>query len=334
MAEAGQAAALFRLEFGGATGWGHLVRSGALASELHARGWRCDLWTGSAVDSVPAELREPFARVVPFSNGGATVPAGYDWLVIDHYGTTDDEIRAWRAGCRGRILAIDDEARRRLDAADLVLNARLGLTESPYAPGVAALLGERFASLRRALREPSVPDWTPPSDAMPVLVMLGGTDPAGATGTVLEALADIDGTHFAPIVLRPGVANPGARAAEAVARFRSAVWLGGVNAGELAGWAGVCRFAVSAAGGALYELAALRLPFVSVVVAENQQALAAEITGRWGMPRVAAGPALRSDLRAAVRQLLADLEHARAAPVWIDGRGAERVADAMTQGAG
>lgn len=324
MVESRQAAALFRLEFGGATGWGHLVRSGALASELQARGWRCDLWTGSAVDSVPAELREPFERVLSYPGGAATVPAGYDWLVIDHYGTSDGGIRAWRAGFRGRILAIDDEARRGLDAADLVLNARLGLTESPYAPGVATLLGERFALLRRGLGEPSVPVWTPSSDVMPVLVMLGGTDPAGATDVVLEVLADLDSEGLAPVVIRPGATRP-----VALARFRSAVWLDGVNAHQLAGWAGVCGMAVTAAGGTLYELAALRVPFVSVVVAENQRLLALEAARRWGMPSVAVGATLRVDLGGAVRRLRGNLDDARARLIGIDELGAARVAAAM-----
>jgi spore coat polysaccharide biosynthesis predicted glycosyltransferase SpsG len=162
---------------------------------------------------------------------------------------------------------------------------------------------------------------------VPVLVMMGGTDPAGATASVLEALADVDATCFVPVVVRPGVSTPAGLEAAALVRFSSTVWLSGVNARELAGWARVCRFAVSAAGGTLYELAALRLPFVSIVVAENQQVFAAEIEARWGMPRVVAGSTLRNDLAPAVRDLLGKREWPGAPAV--DGRGAQRVADAM-----
>ncbi|MBE2212630.1 MAG: hypothetical protein IAE82_02070 [Opitutaceae bacterium] len=324
----GGRAALFRLEFGGANGWGHLVRSGALAAELRARGWRCGLWTSSATEGLPSELREPFDHVVAFERP-AGPPRGWDWLVVDHYGTTDAELGAWRCVFVGRILAIDDEAKRHLVSADLVLNARLGLDASCYAAGVATLLGARYALLRSGLRSPVAPEWQPPADVESVLVMLGGTDPAGLTSTVLEALADVDAARIAPVVVQPGGEQPAA-----LRLFPRAVWLGQVNARELAGWAGVCRFAVSAAGGTLYELAMLRLPFVSVVVAENQARFSAEMEARWRMPRVGVGSGLRKDLATAVRRLRGDLGNARAALSGVDGRGAERVADAMVQGVG
>jgi spore coat polysaccharide biosynthesis predicted glycosyltransferase SpsG len=328
MVERGQPAVLFRLEFGGGQGWGHLVRSGALASELRRRGWRCDLWTASRVEAVLPDLREPFDRVIAWDGPASLLPK-YEWLVVDHYGTDDESLGAWRCTFPGRILVIDDEARRSLVVADLVLNARPGLDVSCYPAGVPTLLGERYALLRRDLQAPRAPEWKPSPDVMPVLVMLGGTDPQGATEVVLHAIADVDADHLVPVVVRPGGSE-----SEALARFGTSVWLDGVNARELAGWAGVCRFAVSAAGGTLHELAALHLPFVSVIVAENQRLFAAAAEARWGMPRVPIGPTLRGDLAAIVRRLKGNLETARAALSGVDGRGAERVADRICQGVG
>lgn len=318
-------AALFRLEWGGAHGWGHLVRSGALATELRSRGWRCDLWTTSEPGAVPSELIAPFSQCVALPG----LPSGYDWLAIDHYGSGDEQLRAWRAKFGGRMLVIDDEAVRRLDAADLVVNARLALAESPYAPRVKGLLGERYALLRPGLRTPTRPDWQPPPGAIPVLVMLGGTDFGGIAAVVLEALADVDAMSTVPVVI-----HPGAGAARLRERFPRAVWVEKVNACELAGWAGACRFAISAAGGSLYELAVLRLPFVAVVVAENQKAFASAVAERWGMPAVAAGASLRRSLAEAIGRLSADPGQARAALTGIDGCGAARVADAMIHGLG
>ena len=136
--------ALFRLEFGGTSGWGHLVRSGVLAAELRRAGWTCTLWTGSDAHAVPRELIEPFDHVIPYVPGCDGLPAACAALVVDHYGTDDPTLRAWRAVFSGMILVIDDEGIRRLDAARLVLNARPGLAVSPYAPGVRCLLGERL----------------------------------------------------------------------------------------------------------------------------------------------------------------------------------------------
>lgn len=321
--------ALFRLEFGGRAGWGHLVRSGALAAELRRRGWRCDLWTDSSVDAVPAELRDAFDGLRRAA-GSSHVPAGCDWLVIDHYGTSDDDIAAWRAGFSGGIVAMDDDRARTLASADLVVNPRLGLAESPYASGVKALLGERYALVRPAFRSPIRPQWLSPSGTTPVLVMLGGTDPAGATSEALHALADVDAAGMVPLVVHPGQPAPCGAAREAFARFAHAQWLGSLEAGRLAGWMAHARFAISAAGGSLYELAVVGVPFVSIVVADNQRGLAEAARARWGMPSVVAGPGLRHELAQAIAALRIRLANTGAASPMIDGRGAERVADVMS----
>ncbi len=326
----GRPAALFRLEFGGSLGWGHLVRSGALAAELRRRGWRCDLWTRSSPASAPAALSQAFTRVLPLEGDDAQLPAGYAWVVVDHYATSDERLRAWRAQGRGRILAIDDEATRRLEAADLVLNARLGLEESPYPPHVRTLLGSSFALLRPELWQPIAPPWSVTPDVAPVLVTLGGTDPAGALGTVLEALAEVDPVGLAPIVVRPSGAPDSPAFAEVMCRFRHTTVLAAVSASEFAGWVGMCRFAVSAAGGTLYELAALGLPFVSVVVADNQRALSRAAQVHWGMPSVEfGGTDVRGELAGAIRDLMAHDRRADARLAGIDAHGAARVAQAM-----
>lgn len=325
--------ALFRLEFGGASGWGHLVRSGALADELNRRGWTCALWSTSDLSDVPEELRVPFVHTYPFLDAGREVVQSCDLLVVDHYESTDEDLGRWRADLHGRMLVIDDMGLRRLDAADVVLNPRLGLSVSPYAAGVRTLLGEGYALLRPALFEPVAPPHAFPEGALPVLVMLGGTDGADLTATVLEALADVDACRLTPVVVRHGVREPAGAAAVALKRFTASVWLDGVNASELAGWVQVCSFAVSAAGGTLYELAALRRSFVAVVVADNQRAFAAEMAARWGMPRVDAGANLRSDLASAVRQVMRRIAAGDPALTEgcaaVDGRGAQRVVNAL-----
>lgn len=320
-------AALFRLEFGGSIGWGHVVRCGALAAELRQRGWRCDLWTGSEPACLPSAVRDPFAAVVPFCSG-SSLPDGYRWTVVDDYSTSDEVLEAWRCRFPGKILVVDDEARRRLVAAHLVLNSRPGLDTSTYPPGVAALLGERYALLRAGLQRPVHPDWAPPAGTTPVLVMLGGTDPAGLTPVVLEALAATDAAGLVPVVIRPSGSGRADREEITMRRFPSFVQLSAVNDRELAGWAARCRMAVSAAGGTLFELAALRLPFVSVVVAGNQREFAGNIARLWGMPCVENGAELKPDLIAAVRSVLANLGRERAWPS-VDFCGAQRVADAM-----
>jgi len=323
MTEAGAGAGrrvFFRLEFGGSSGWGHLVRSGALAAELGARGWECGLWTASETGALPEELCRPFATRVRWVEGDSPPPCR--WLVVDHYGVNDEALAAWRAAHpQLRILVIDDMAQRRCHAAQLVLNSRPGLANSPYAAGVPTLLGERYALLRPGLRTPEQPRWCAPDAAEAVLVLLGGTDPTGAAHDVLEALADAGAGCLAPVLVRPGGQRP-----PGLERFRHAVYVDTVNAAQLAGWAGRCRFAVSAAGGTLLELAFLRLPFVAVVVADNQLAFAAAVQAGWGQPQVTAGPGLRQALAGAIERLRVG---AVPVPGAVDGRGAARVAERL-----
>jgi hypothetical protein len=141
----------------------------------------------------------------------------------------------------------------------------------------------------------------------------------------LDALADVDAREFAPVVI-------GATAQ--LSRFSASVPLAAIDAPTLAAWARVCRFAISAAGGTLYELALLRLPFVAVVAAENQRVFAAEVADRWRMPVIDAGNDLRAKISAAIRELVARAAADSTAAesfATIDASGPARVANAMDE---
>ncbi len=333
----GERLAVFRLEAGPRAGWGHLVRCAALAATLRSRGWRCALWSEGHPTSAPAEARRSFPEFLPAAPAWSEdIPdpvRAADWLVVDHYDVDDNVLRRLARALPGtRRLVLDDEGRRRLGAASLVLNARPGLERSPYAPGVPALLGERHALLRPGLLAPEAIEAPLPADAEGVLVLLGGTDPRGWTARVLEAIADVDPVRFAPIAVHPraSVRTPAIRAA--LDRFAASVWLEGLDAPALAGWARCCRHAVSAAGGTLHELALLRLPFVAIVAADNQRAFAHAVRERWGMPFVdvdhPSGPPVAAAFRALTDSRAGDPDPAQAFAA-VDGRGADRVADAL-----
>jgi spore coat polysaccharide biosynthesis predicted glycosyltransferase SpsG len=227
-----------------------------------------------------------------------------------------------------RLLVIDDEATCRFDAADIVLNSRLGLVSAGYA-SARTLLGEKYALLRPGLRTPA-PVASPPDGAM--LVMLGGTDPRGQTANVLHALAEVGAAQFAPIVVRSRQLPGGEDVARALERFSASEWIERADAPTLAGWARACRFAVSACGGAAYEFAFLGLPFVGLIVADNQAALGREVEARWKLPIIdARAHAVAADIGAGVRRLLLanPTSGVRASYGGIDGHGAARVAETM-----
>jgi UDP-2,4-diacetamido-2,4,6-trideoxy-beta-L-altropyranose hydrolase len=327
---------VFRLEAGGSVGWGHLARCAALAAEMKTRGWACTVWTSSDLAAAPDDLREPFAEIRAVGGDWLrSVPAGAgDWIVVDSYDAGDADVLALRSAAPAvRVLVIDDEAVRNLDAAHLALNPRLGLEHSPYATATRALLGEKYALLRPALHHPSRVSAMLSPKLVPVLVMMGGTDPRAWTADVVDALADVDAPRFAPVVVSARKVAGSEAVARALARFPESFWVEGLDAAALAGWAGICRYAVTACGGALYEFALLGLPFVGVVVAPNQRAFATEIARRWQMPVVDAEENVRPLVADALRRLFA--AHAPGGP-WprppiggIDGRGAARVADVI-----
>lgn len=330
--------AVFRLEFGGERGWGHLVRCAALAEELQRRDWMCGLWTSGSLAGLPAELGRAFSRVVALAPDWAANPPpeviAANQCIIDLYDFSDDELENFQGRLRSesgenapRVLVIDDEATRSLAGADLILNARLGLANSPYAPQTRALLGERYALLRSGLRGPADATISFSSRAMPVLIMFGGTDPAQMTAVTLNALADVDTEKFVPIVVRSRFQEGKQAVAEALLRFAEFQQVEGLNAAALAGWARHCKFAITAAGGSAYELAFLGLPFVSVVVAANQREQARAMDRHWQMPVVDVQKEHRFAISGAVRRLLAGIS--REAILAIDGKGAARVADAI-----
>lgn len=316
---------VFRFELGGATGWGHLARCAALAHELRRHGWNTVAWTDGDLRVAPDDLREPFPAVRDVQSGPGTA----DWIVVDWYGMSDEELRGLRSSAeRAHVLVIDDEATRTLAAADVVVNPRLGLERAGYATGTC-LLGERYALLRAGLRMPAPVAIPFPAEVTPVLVVPGGTDPQGIAVEALHALADVDASHLVPVLVRSRTL-PGSDAVErALARFAHPVWLERLSAAELAGWAAACRFAISACGGTLYELALVGLPFIGVVVADNQRAFAREVEERWQMPVVDAREIKRSELVAAVQSMLARPPGARVPIGGIDGMGTSRIADVM-----
>jgi spore coat polysaccharide biosynthesis predicted glycosyltransferase SpsG len=316
---------VFRLRCGGAFGWGHLARCGALAAELQSRGASCQLWGDQIPESAPAD----FGAVFDCHHVFVDQPKA-DWVVVDDLGANDDFLRDLRKlldSSGARMLVIDDDGKRSIDAADLILNTRLGLRKSPYAPKVTALLGEEYALLRPGLNKPAAVVSGFPEQVEAVLVMLGGTDPRGLTADVLHGLADVGTGTIAPVV----VVSKSGRGAEdisaALARFAQSAWLESVDATTLAGWAANAKFAISAAGGTLLELAVLRVPFVSIVVADNQKPLARQARETWGMPFIDGA----SDIRSAVTQVVGSLPDPSQFNPEIDSLGASRVASCMEE---
>ncbi len=346
---------LIRADASPTIGTGHVMRCLAVAEALREQGHEALF---AAVESTPAIDRRLSAdgfRHVAIAGpvGEAADLAATRSLLRREHGSAVmiDGYRfgeAYRAGLQAagaRVLAWDDLGDGTPLHADLVVNAAPQASALPYdamAPGALLLLGPDYAPLRRELRL-AARETRRPIDERPVLlVTFGGSDPLGLTGPVLEALAAgrPDGCRLVAAV---GGSNP-----RAAALTELAVRLGrqfGVDLsveidcphmGALMADSGL---AVSAGGGTMGELAALTVPTLLVVTADNQAMASGDaaalgwcdaLDARGNSPAdaaaIIAARALALWADAPRRQAMQDA----AAALPLDGDGALRIARALT----
>jgi UDP-2,4-diacetamido-2,4,6-trideoxy-beta-L-altropyranose hydrolase len=206
---------------------------------------------------------------------------GGAWCVVDGYHFDSGYHRALRqAGFK--VLVIDDNAHLPAYEADIILNQNLHAAKLRYCcnPDAALLLGTKYALLRQEFLLAIQPTRRPPSRCRRLLVTLGGADPGNVSLTVLKALKRLSGHHLADLEVRVvvGPANPHLAALQGELvnlPFVCDIVSASDDMPALMNWADV---AVSAAGSTCLELAHLGVPFGAIVVAENQEQVAAELT--------------------------------------------------------
>ncbi|HEX5450784.1 MAG TPA: UDP-2,4-diacetamido-2,4,6-trideoxy-beta-L-altropyranose hydrolase [Candidatus Limnocylindrales bacterium] len=332
--------ALVRVDASPAIGFGHLVRTLALADELARRAWDITFACHEADPKVrmmvadhghgllPLESEDTsevaeIARLVPMTAHRAP----YDWLILDHYGR-DGAWLAQASTLADRRLVIDDLADRSLPA-DLVVNADPAATAAGYADladGARLLLGPRFALLGNAFAELHLADAARSfGQVNEVLISFGGSDPLGMTAPALEVVRETLPKAKVSVAIGPGYqfdARDLARPLVTVLREPE----------DLPRRMADADLAIGAAGTSVWERCAVGLPSVMVISAINQLANARALEDA-GAALVIRGD-IRSDsgpLASAIRDLAADDAQRQAMSVagraLVDGLGAVRVAD-------
>ena len=331
--------ALFRCDGGASIGIGHVIRCRALAATLEARGWRC--WFAMTRES--AELfGDSKPIVVPAGIKGAPIVAAavtarrIDCVVVDHYRLGAPFEHAARGGA-SVVVVIDDLANRRHDC-DLIVDSGPERRATDYARcgggNARFLLGPRYALLRPefAARR-SKPDRAPKADDERLLITLGGADARRLSGRILAALPSAAETGLEAVVII-GPANPRRSQLAGQAAALGVKCL--VNPPDLVGLMAGATMAVTAAGVSCWELACFGVPMVMIVAAENQRASARAVcrAGAAVLFEDTSDRGLRR-LAGVVRALAGDRVRRRrmamAGRKLIDGRGAARVAEAVTK---
>ena len=132
-----------------------------------------------------------------------------DWLVFDGYAFGPDYLDRL-AGAAPRRMVLDDHGYADRFRVEALLNQNAGATAERYAesaPGVRLLLGPHYALLRPEFAANRRIDREPPPVARRIVVAMGGADPLGLTGRVLEALARPEAPRVEAVCL-VGPANP------------------------------------------------------------------------------------------------------------------------------
>src|SRR5712692_335572 len=303
---------------GPSVGLGHTVRCLALASKLR---------TGKARDiRFLLSRRVPERRIIQrerFHVGQLEPRSTLDNQAI-YVVDLDAPPSAWPFGFKTQpiaLAAIDDRGLIR-QGVDFVVNQNVNANRNQYGPGVRTLIGPRYALLRREfevarLRSPKIRDI-----GRRVIVSLGGSDPAGGTGRVLEALAR--GKLDIVAVVGPAFNHQVRLPIRPTARVR--VVRNPRRLASLFQWSDV---AISAGGSTVYELAACGTP--AITVSENKaQESHGKCLQEFGVVEHV-GPAERvgEDLLQITQDLLRDrpwrTKMSRNGRKLVDGLGTERV---------
>jgi UDP-2,4-diacetamido-2,4,6-trideoxy-beta-L-altropyranose hydrolase len=336
-------ALILRVDGGPRIGGGHVMRCLALAQAWSESGGRAAFCAAALAPSLRQRLDdEGFDCIgVDSAAGGnadaeATIAAaeslGARVAVVDGYqfpGEFRERLRA--AGLK--TAAVDDNGEIGACVDELVINQNRHASPALYPQRAAhtrLLLGTEYALLRREFRNWQGPPRTFAAAARRLLVTLGAADPSNATADVI---ACIDPTLAAglEIVVVVGGSNPHADSLAARAAQRPHCRLLLDPGAAMASLMAAADLAVCAGGSTMWEMACMGVPFIPIVIADNQRQAAAAMA-RDGYPALERAAVAR-ELPAILAALAADAGRraalSRCGRQLVDGRGAERVSAAL-----
>lgn len=258
--------------------------------------------------------------------------AGWDWVIVDHYGLDAGWEQLALGRCR-QLLALDDLANRP-HVAHLLLDSGFHVNAAAryvdLLPSSSRLLaGPKYALLRPEFAAQRQQGLSRPPEVSRLLISFGGVDRLGITATVLSALA---GRDMRGLQVDCVVNGSFARLDEIQQLASGHAWLSlHYGTSDMAGLMATADIFIGAGGGTTWERCCLGLPAIVLALADNQQPGATSLAE--------AGVQLylgRVDEFHPARLLSAldVLQHnhclwqsmAQLASRLVDGRGAERVA--------
>lgn len=260
---------LLRADASPQQGTGHVMRTLTLVEGLLTAGHEAVLWTNeSGIDWLEAAIESSGAQIIrceqhslDLDQLSAIAP---DWLVVDSYEISAEQISAARA--HTRVLAIVDGTTRGI-LADRYVDQNLGAESLiwPLATFGRLLAGSSYALIRSAILAERRTDPWRRTGRPNVVAVLGGSDPTGTIVTVARVLKP-----FLNDIMLDLVVNERWRGeVERELGHRDTVRIHATTP-ELPKLLGAANIAISAAGTSAWELCALGIPSVFIGVVENQ----------------------------------------------------------------
>ena len=317
---------LFAPAYSSRSGGGHLMRCLSLAAALGERAQPAFLIPPEAAPLVGRFAAGP----VQIVRDRTAVRA--DAVVVDDYALSAEGERRLRQDAKV-LLAIDDLADRP-HAAEVVVDPGYGRDAADYAglvpEGATLLMGSDYALMRpifAALR-PRVGEVRPAVES--VFISFGLSDVGGVAARAVAAIRPLLPHAHLHLALASGAQSLPSLRGLAAADPSLSLHVDTTDVAELMLSADI---GVGAGGGATWERCCLGLPSVAVVVADNQRPVIEALQAQGVLIGVdMAQNGWESLLQTAVTRL-ADLETRRRlrllATAACDGRGAERVAEAL-----
>ncbi|MFO0213115.1 MAG: UDP-2,4-diacetamido-2,4,6-trideoxy-beta-L-altropyranose hydrolase [Pseudanabaena sp.] len=329
------------------TGSGHVMRCLALAQAWNDQGGETILVLAEQILALESKLiAEGITLVYLETTIGsdedaqqtASIANKYaaSWVVVDGY-QFGAKYQKELKGFGLKILFLDDNGHAEHYFSDLVLNQNISADINIYSsrePYTQLLLGTEYTLLRRDFLKWREWKRLVIPNAYKILVTLGGSDPENVTLKVIQSLSLIQNNNL-DIVVVIGGTNPNYEQLTSFTKnslLSISLQINVGNMDELMAWADI---AIAAGGSTNWELAFMGLPSLVITIADNQQAIAAELDRQGVIINLGWHQKLSIEcLGLAIQDLIGDhlkrKTMSKKGMQLVDGNGVKRVVSAMT----
>jgi len=272
-------------------GTGHIMRCIALAQEWQNQGGKVIFLSNCKNENLKQRIDNECFQFIPIDKShpdscdlrqtrkaleelGKNNLLSEPWIVIDGYHFTPEYHKSLKDDGY-KLLVIDDMAHLQHYYADVLLNQNIHASSLKYScdKDVVKLFGCKYVLLRKEYLEHKLHKQKITNKARRILVTMGGSDPYNVTLIIIKALNKLNESDLeVKIVVGPANLNIISLEKELYPSCFSYEIVSNVNnMTELMAWADL---AVSSGGSTCWEMAFMGLPFITIVLADNQEGIA------------------------------------------------------------